>query len=63
MKLLLNIPSYLVDTIKETNGDKSVTKVVMGLLKEKYGQQQVGDENVDYQESDAASLCLVKTKD
>jgi len=63
MKLLLNIPSYLVDTIKETNGDKSVTKVVMGLLKEKYGQQQVGDENVDYQEPDAASLCLVKTKD
>ena len=48
---------------KENNGDKSVTKVVIGLLKEKYGQQQVGDENVDYQESDAASLCLVKTKD
>lgn len=43
MKLLLSIPAHLVEAMQQQETGLSVTKIVMKTIKDKYGQQQVGE--------------------
>jgi len=56
MKLLINIPSNIVDEIKQDFPNVSLTSAIMQIVRQKYGRHEVGGNCGNYKDTTTVVL-------